>query len=410
MSRLVSGFQKIAHQPGFVGLLAGNVALGMAYSFVVPFMSLWGTQHIGMSPVVFGAFMTLTSVSGIVISIVLARWSDTHITRRTMLLCGGVCGMLGYVGYAFVHQIVALAVIGSLLLGVASVNMSQVYAHMRDELDRPENAGADAPLLISMVRVSFSLAWTFGPAVGAWTMVHYSYRGIFLGAATLFGIFLVMMAVFVPARAHPPTPHAYSRPAMVKVLTRGDILANFTGFMLMFAAFSMCIMDVPLRVTQELGGTARNVGIIYSIAPFLEIPIMIWSARLAARGHQMSLLRIGVAAGLVYFVALYFAEAPWHIYPMQLLSAVFIGITTNVTITYFQDMLPGQSGLATSIYSNSFSSGNLVGYFIFGVSVQAFGHRGVFLISALLGLVTLAILTFYRRPAPPARVPANVPA
>jgi SET family sugar efflux transporter-like MFS transporter len=397
MSRFVAAFLRVYRQPDFVGVLAGNFALGMAYSFVVPFMSLWGTHHVGMSPMVFGVFMTITSVSAIVLSMTLARWSDTHITRRTMLLWGAVCGMLGYLGYAFVHNVVALTCIGSVLLGIASCNMSQVFAHMRDELERPENAHADGPLLMSVLRVSFSLAWTFGPAVGAWTMVRYSYRGIFLGAASLFAVFLLTTIRFIPHRRHPPTAHAYARQPMARVLTRPDILANYTGFMLLFAAFSICIMDVPLRVTQQLGGTEREVGIIYSIAPFLEIPIMIWSGRLAARGHLMALLRLGVAAAVLYFAALFFAEAPWHIYPMQLLSAIAIGITTNITITFFQDMLPGQAGLATSIYSNSFSGGSLVGYFVFGLAMQSLGLRGVFLLCTTFGLITLAILCFYRQ-------------
>lgn len=45
----------------------------------------------------------------------------------------------------------------------------------------------------------------------------------------------------------------------------------------------------------------------------------------------------------------------------QIVSAVSLAITTNITITFFQDLLPGQTGLATSIYGNSFSAGSLPG-------------------------------------------------
>ena len=34
------------------------MVLGLGYSFVFPFLSLWGTQHIGLSPVQFSLFMT----------------------------------------------------------------------------------------------------------------------------------------------------------------------------------------------------------------------------------------------------------------------------------------------------------------------------------------------------------------
>lgn len=395
MSRVAHFLRSIFCQPGFPGLLAANFALGMAYSFVVPFMSMWGTLHVGMSPLVFGGFMTITAVSGIVLSTVLARWSDTHVTRRTMLIVGSLGGMCGYLGYAFVTNIVALTAIGSLLLGVATVNFSQLFAFVREEIARPENAQADGPFLMSVLRVSFSLAWTVGPAIGAWVMVTFEYRGIFLGAAGLFAVFLAGVLCFVPHRAHPPS--TTKRQPLRKVLTRGDILANFAGFVLLFAAFNISMMNLPLMVTQELGGSSGDVGIIYSIAPVFEVPLMIWFGHLAARGHQSALIRFGVLMGAVYFAALIFAQAPWQIYPMQLISAVSIAITTNITITFFQDLLPGQAGVATSIYSNSFSGGSLLGYFAFGLVLEPLGHRGVFVLCSALSAVTLAILVLQKR-------------
>jgi len=403
---LKRSLDSIFRQPGFVGVLAANFALGMAYSFVAPFMSLWGIQHIGMRGPVFGVFMTSTAVSGIVLSTLLGRWSDTHLTRRTVLLLGGTGGLLGYVGYAFVRDVVLLTLIGSLLLGVAQVNISQLFAYMREELSRSENARADAPLLMSVLRVSFSLAWTFGPALGSWMMVTFDYRGIFLGAAGLFGLFLIGVLAFVPDRPHLPAARQAARPPLLRTLTRPDILAYFSGFVLLFAAFNLNIMNLPLLVTGHLGGTPREVGIIYSIAPFFEIPLMIWSGRLAARGHQLALLRFGVIAAAVYFVSLLFVQAPWHVYPAQILSAVAIAITTNITITFFQDLLPGQAGLATSIYGNSFSVGGLGGYFAFGLLMDGVGQRGIFVLCAGLSLVTLAILC--RRPPENAAAAAGI--
>lgn len=399
---LGGSLQKILQLPGFVGILAANFALGMAYSFVVPFMSMWGTLHVGMSGPMFGLFMTITAVSGIVLSTTLARWSDTHLSRRSVLLLGSTCGLLGYIGYAFTSNVLALILIGSLLLGTAQINMSQLFAHMREELSRPENAHADAPFLMSVLRVSFSLAWTFGPAVGAWVMTGFGYRGIFLGAAALFAVFLVGMAIFVPERPHPPANRRPARIPLLQTLSRRDIIGYFLGFVAVFTAFNIGLMDVPLLVTQQLGGTSRDVGIIYSIAPFFEMPLMIWFGLLAARGHQLALLRIGAAAAALYFVALLFVQAPWHIYPAQILSAVSIAITTNITITFFQDLLPGQAGLATSIYGNSFSTGSLLGYFLFGLLTGPLGLRGIFVVCIFFTLITLAVLfgRHHRRESP----------
>lgn len=397
MSRLAAAARSISHQPGFVGVLAANFALGMAYSFVVPFMSMWGTLHIGMSAPMFGVFMMVTSLCAVTVSILLARWSDTHVPRRTMLIAGGLGGIFGYLGYAFLENIAVLLVTGSLLLGVASVSFSQLFAHVRDELSRPENEHLDAAFLTSILRVSFSVAWMAGPAIGAWVMVHHGYRGVFIGAAGLFALFLIGVLVFVPHRSHPPAARSATGTSLFQVLTRGDILANFAGFVLLFAAFSINMMNLPLMVTQELGGTGGQVGKIFVVAPVFEVPLMIWFGYLAARGHQLALIRFGVLVGALYFAVLMLAQAPWHIYPMQILSAISIAITTNITITFFQELLPGQAGIATSIYSNSFSTGSLIGYFGFGMMVESFGHRGVFAACSVLSLITFSILLAYGR-------------
>ena len=396
----------ILRQPGFIGLLGTNFALGLAYSFVVPFRSMWGTLEIGMSPLTFGLFMTITSLSAIVLSTLLAAWSDTHVARRTMLIVGAVGGIVGYTGYAFVRNPIALTIIGALALGIASVNFSQLFADVREELGRPENGTADVPLSTSVLRVSFSLAWTVGPAIGAAVMVQFHYRGIFLAAALLFLLFLLGVMRSVPHRAHPPIEERPPRDSLRKVLGQPIILAHFAGFVLIFAAFTMNMMNLPLLVTQKLGGTEKDVGIIFGIAPVVEMPLMVWFGRLAAQGHQVALIRFGVFVGVCYFIALTFVQSPWHIYPMQILSAISIAVTTNVAITFFQDLIPGQAGIATSIYSNSYSAGNLLGYLCFGLLAEAVGYRGVFWACAGLSTIALIIFMAYRHKPRVARTSA----
>ena len=385
----------VARQPNFLGVLATMFVLGMASSFVSPYLSMWGLLDVRMTPHVFGLFMMSTSLSAIVLSTLLARLSDARVARRTMLLIGSGFGALGYLGYAFVRQPLLLACIGIVALGIASVSFSQLFAHMREELGDQASA-EDTPLLMSLLRASFSLAWTVGPALSSLVVIRYSYWGTFLGASLLFLAFFVGVFSFVPHRRRPAVVHRAVSEPILSVLARPVIFWHFIGFVLIFAAYVMNMMNLPLTVTQQLGGTPRQVGIVFGIAPVLEMPLMLWFGRLAARGHQIALIRFGVLVGLAYFLALTFARAPWHIYPMQLLSAASIAVTTNVTITFFQDRLPGQTGLATSIYSNSYGTGGLLGYFGFGALVNAIGHRGVFFVCAGLCAAALAIFLLYR--------------
>ena len=83
----------------------------------------------------------------------------------------------------------------------------------------------------------------------------------------------------------------------------------------------------------------------------------------------------------------------------ELLHGFTIAVTMSLAIPYFQDLLPGQTGLATSLYSSSWSLGSLMGYLCFGLLVEQVGHRGLTQLCAGLGAVSLLVLVSSRRPA-----------
>jgi MFS transporter, SET family, sugar efflux transporter len=379
-----------AAQRRLLGLLAAAFALGLASSFVIPFLSLWGTRAIGMTPFEFGMFMTITSLGAVVWSTLLARWSDTSVARRTVLLLAAAGGALGYLGYATLTHPLALVATGVLLLGVSAANFPQLFAHAREELARPEYSTLDAPFAMSVLRAAFALAWTVGPGLGALVVQRFGYRGSFLAASAIFCFYLGVSWASVPSRA--PSAARDATPPLARMLRRPLLIAHFAAFALIFAGLSLNLMNLPLLLTSDLGGSESHIGIAFAIGPIAEMPLMLWFGRLAARGHQATIIRLGVLVGVVYFLALAFAQTPSQVYPLQLLNAAAVAVTMSVAIPYFQDLLPGQTGVATSIYTSSYSFGSLLGYFGFGMLVASIGHRGVVLFCAALGALSLAVL------------------
>lgn len=396
MSNPIRVTSALLRQPGFSGLLVAAFTLGVGFSFVSPFLSLWGTQEIGLSPLAFGLFLTATTLSAILVTTTLARWSDSHVPRKVMLVVGAVGGALGYTGYALVHDPRILLAIGVTLLALASLCFSQVFAYTRERYHGVEIEGLAPGLLVSVVRVCFSLAWTAGPTVGAWVMVHAGFRGLFLGAATLFAVFLVLVLVFVPLEPRPARAPGHRPPPLREALRQPGLAGVFAAFGLIFAAHTLNVMNLPLTITRLLGGTERDVGIAFGVGPVVEIPLMLWFGALAARGHTLRLLRIGAASTVAYFLLLALAREPWHVFPLQFLHGLSFAIISNVAILFFQDLLPGQAGLGTTLFTNAANLGNLLGYFAFGTLLVPLGNRGLFLVSAALTAVTLAMLLAYR--------------
>lgn len=395
--RFVSVARNLLEQPNFPGLLASTFTLGVAFAFVAPFLSKWGTEEVGMSPTAFGLFMTVTSISAMVVSTALARLSDTTFSRKTMLMLGGGGGTLGFAGYAIVREPLALVVIGCSLHAVASISFAQLFSHVREEYREGGESSRASGFTMSVVRVCFSFAWTVGPAVGSLALISFGFRGLFLAAAGLYLLFFLGVLRFVPHRERIGVSESVTpKVPVLKTLRRPDLLLCFLAFASIFAANAINMLNLPLALTRTLGGSERDFGIVFGIGPLVEIPLMLWFGHLAAKGYQLRLIKIGVTVTLLYYIGLSFASATWHVFLLQVLSGVSFAILTNVAIVFFQDLVPGQMGLATSLFSNAQALGNLVGMLSFGFVVDYLGHQNAFRICAALAAVAVLLMMLYR--------------
>ena len=381
LKQLIQPWRRLLREPEMGILMLSNLVLGLAYSFVVPFYSMWGTVHVGMTNWEFGLFMTITSISGIVISTFLARWSDTHFSRRSILLLGCACGFLGYFAYAFLLNVILLTLIGSVLLGISSITFAQLFAYAREALGRYGIPQAEAPLYMNIFRLLFSLAWTIGPAISAWVMIRAKYEGIFLVCASLFVVLFAIVWFCIPDL--PPTAaKSAAKTPLLQVLRRPDLLCYFAAIALVFICITMGMMNLPLMILHGLGGTEKQIGIAYSVAPVFELPFMFWFGVLASRGNPGRLIRLGVIIAIAYYALLSQVTQPWHIYPLQILSAAMIAVVSGIAITFFQSYIPDQPGTATNLYTTANRTGSTVGYLFFGALATSLGYRMVFMVCA----------------------------
>ena len=380
-------------------LLACDLLLGLATSFVGPFLSLFGEHEVGMDSRAFGLFMTATSLSGIAITTLLARASDTRLSRKAVLLLGSGAGALGYLGYAALRSPIWLALVGSTLLGVSGITFSQIFAQARELLAGAEVPAEDAPLYMNIYRLFFALAWTVGPALASLVMARYSYTGTFTAAALCYAALFAAVLLLVPSR--PPTMESGGGNGLLRTarsLARGEVLAPFIAFALVFACGSMASICLPLLVVETLGGGTREIGIVYSVSPFFELPLMLLFGAMATKGggRHAALIRLGFLLTVLYYAGLSAVRAPWHIYPLQVLSAAITAITQGLSISFFQDFLPDQPGTATNLYSNASSLGRLLGYLLYAQLAAALAYRGIFLACSGICLAALALMWAFR--------------
>jgi SET family sugar efflux transporter-like MFS transporter len=374
-------------------LLLCNCVLGMGQSFVMPFLSLFGTEEVKFSLGMFGVFMTANAVLNIALSTFLSQRSDTTYSRRSLLLLGSFAGGAGYVGYAFVREPWLLFVIGGGILGLASLTFSQLFACARELVQRSDLPQSEVPLYMNVFRMAFALSWTVGPAIAAFILKAFSFVGLFLGAASLY--FTLFLLIFFFVRDDAPAARAPARVARLRdVLARRDVLLWFLALTLMLGAHAMSIINMSLLVLRVLGGNESQVGVIFSLAPVFELPFMLYVGLLATRVRTEKLIRASMLVAIVYFVGLCLVQTPAQIYPLQALSAAIVSVTSGVAITFFQNKLPHQLGAATNLYANASRIGSTSSYLTFGLVASRFGHRGTALACALLALAALTLTAF----------------
>jgi len=383
MQSILIPTRKLLSQRDLTIVLVCNLLLGLAFSFVAPFYSIFGTIEVGMSNWTFG------------ISTVLARWSDTRYSRRFILLLGCAFGAAGYAGFAYVRNVLWLTVIGSVALGIASITFSQLFAYAREAIARHGVPDDEAPLYMNIYRLALSLAWTTGPAVAAWVMIRYSFRGTFLICASFFFLLMIIVWLFIPSRP-PAAVGSAAKVPLGRLLRRPDLLCYFCAFVLVFVCSTMGMMNLPLMILNTLGGTQQQVGIAYSVAPVFELPFMLLFGLLASRGKTGPLIRLGIVIAVAYYAVLSQVRAPWHIYPAQILSAAMVAIVSGIAITFFQSYIPNQPGTATNLYTNANRIGSTIGYLAFGTLASWLGYRMVFIVCAVVCSAAFLLLWLAR--------------
>ncbi|MBM7692051.1 SET family sugar efflux transporter-like MFS transporter [Peribacillus deserti] len=380
--------------PSLPVLFLLNILYGLGMSFFAPFSSLFGIDEVGMSNIGFGLFMTIMAVGGVVISSYIAKKSDTTLSRRKILIYSSLAGALGYILFAYLRNYYALALTGFFVLGSAAATVPQLWAYARDALTNAKVPSEETPLIMNIFRMFFALAWVGGPALGAWLVMVFDFKGLFffVAACYLLGMLTAIFLLKDIERQEVPNQETIK---VKKYISKPHILANLAAAFLLYAASSIHMLNVPLFVTKVLHGTEMQVGIIFSVAPIFEVPMMIIIGMMATKMDNSILIKIGYFMAFIYFLIFGFVSEPWQIYPLQILSAAQISITAGIAIAYFQDFIPEAPGTATTLYMNTTQIGSTAGYLLFGLISSMISYGQMITIYTIFAAIGCLFITVY---------------
>jgi SET family sugar efflux transporter-like MFS transporter len=479
-------YLKLLRLSGFTPLAIAMFVLGTALSFTAPYVSLYGVNHAHMSPGRLGFFMTMMAISGVVISRYLGKRSDAAPNRRPYVLIATFAAVIGYGGLGLTSNYWLILVLGCIFLGIAAAILPQMFAFSKTALAFSDSEEDD--LGMAGLRTLVSIAWVFGPSIGAILLSLLDFDGLFGIAAGCFlsAGFLVLRAktpgssishhtrtppaapldsgfveLTIPERAssghsgHPGVTHgaapssaahgassagadsstrraapavasraststlapAASRSAATKSCATGaaanmkqaatdavrragfdsTIWIAFTAFTLIGVSGAAVMIALPIYMVNVLHGNSHQVAMMFGWGALLEVPIMLGFGLSSKRLPKSKLIAAGALIHVVYFIGIMLADSAEHLVPLQAANAFVVSVFSCLGMQYFQELMPGEPGAATTLFFNTNRVGAIAAGVLTGWIAGLFGYWHVFIMCACLSGIAFVMLSYLAR-------------
>ena len=359
--------------------------MGVAGALQAPTLSLFLSREVGAQPFWIGSAGGVNAIAGLGVSLWLAKRSDSQGDRRKLIIFCCLMAIGNALLFAFNRHYLTLITCGVLLASLANTAMPQLFALAREYAD---NSAREVVMFSSVMRAQLSLAWVIGPPLAFMLALNYGFTVMFSIAAGIFTLSLVLIAFMLPsvARVELPSENALS---MQGGWQDSNVRMLFVASTLMWTCNTMYIIDMPLWISSELGLPDKLAGFLMGTAAGLEIPAMILAGYYVKRYGKRRMMVIAVAAGVLFYTGLIFFNSRMALMTLQLFNAVFIGIVAGIGMLWFQDLMPGRAGAATTLFTNSISTGVILAGVIQGAIAQSWGHFAVYWVIAVISVVAL---------------------
>ncbi|EFI0462021.1 sugar efflux transporter SetB [Escherichia coli] len=360
---------------------------GIAGALQTPTLSIFLTDEVHARPAMVGFFFTGSAVIGILVSQFLAGRSDKRGDRKSLIVFCCLLGVLACTLFAWNRNYFVLLFVGVFLSSFGSTANPQMFALAREHADK---TGREAVMFSSFLRAQVSLAWVIGPPLAYALAMGFSFTVMYLSAAVAFIVCGVMVWLFLPSmqKELPLATGTVEAPRR----NRRDTLLLFVICTLMWGSNSLYIINMPLFIINELHLPEKLAGVMMGTAAGLEIPTMLIAGYFAKRLGKRFLMRVAAVGGVCFYAGMLMAHSPVILLGLQLLNAIFISILGGIGMLYFQDLMPGQAGSATTLYTNTSRVGWIIAGSVAGIVAEIWNYHAVFWFAMVMIIATLFCL------------------
>lgn len=368
---------------------------GFAGAATSPYQSVVGINELGLSDGLYSLLILIAATVNVIVSVSIGILADRIGNYRVLMSTAILFGVVGY-GIVYVLPYQSSFVVSVLLfLPIYGALYTLLFANVRSVARRM--SGQDAGALTTGARAAISLAWVLVPGLvgfalaGGDSMLP-AYLLASLGCAA--NLLLVFFSLPNERGVDPDLGRRLSYWMSFGEILAPRIFARVVAVAMITSTLHINAAVLPLIMTDAVGGSVTDIGIIVGVVAFLEVVFILVWARIQVNLPPAKALALGTVIYIGYMVLLGLSSAPWHIYALTLISAFGAAALITIPITYLQELIADRPGLGSSLISvNIFMSGGLCAA-LFALGTRISDYSGTALLGGLGGLAGLALLLF----------------
>ena len=295
--------------PSIFWVIVGTIFIdAIGSTLLFPFFALYITQRFDVGMTQAGVLLGMSSLFGLIGSIVGGALTD-RFGRRQLILFGLTFSALSSLLFGFASDVkilYLLVVIVGLLSRVAGPAHDAMMADILPESKRQEGFG--------ITRVVFNYAWIFGTALGGLIAAR-SFLALFITDAILSMIVAIILFRFLPE----------TKPAVHEAEKKNEsLLATVTGYRIVlrdlaYMSFTLAGMVVLIVYQQQYNSfpvylrevhniDSKIYGIMLSITGFEVVLFQFWISRLIRKYPPFLMMTLAALFFMVGFAMIGFVQ------------------------------------------------------------------------------------------------------
>lgn len=353
--------------------------------FVVPFMAIYLTQHLGFSAAQTGIMLSIFGVGGVIAAFAGGVLADL-IGRRRTIVASHMLSAGTVLLFTIIHDPILMS---ALLLVLGVVNGSAepaTKALIADLLPTKDLMRGYAANMWAL-----NLGYTLGPLLGS-ILVEYSYTLIFFANALVTAITAIIIFTRIPSDAEKIRQRRSSgvREATLSDVFKDRVFMGFVGLSLLFALiYTQCTISLPMIMADQ-GFSPSSYGLLLSVNGLimivLQMPLSDWVARFS---RSIVLAISGLVVG-IGFGSHMFADVIWIYVAGVLIWTIAEVINMPVATTVAADLAPKEArGRYMGVFTGTWGVASMIAPLAAGYTIEHFGSQALWGGCFILGVLCL---------------------